>query len=107
MDEATSGARLQHIVLFGFPRDLSPDEDAELRALVASFPSEIGTMTECRIGSDLTGERTRGYQYLLFTMFPSADALAKYSVHPVHQRLIKFLDDRSCTRLAFDYYVEG
>lgn len=99
------GSRLQHVVLFSFPSDLSASEDAEMRALVASFPAEIGTMTECRIGSDLTGERTRGYQYLLFTMFPSAEALAEYVAHPVHQQLLRFLDERSCTRLAFDYYV--
>jgi len=43
---------LQHIVLFSFPRELSEDEAADMRAMVASWPSEIGLMTRCRFGTD-------------------------------------------------------
>ena len=41
-----------------------------MRAMVASWPSEIGLMTKCRFGTDLTRERNRGYEYLLYTEFP-------------------------------------
>ena len=101
-----SSAPLQHIVLMKFPSALSADEDATLRAMVASWPEEIGTMTELRFGGDLTGGRSRGYQYLLLTVFPDADTLAAYVSHPVHQLLIRFLDDHGCERLAFDYYLD-
>ena len=50
---------LQHIVLFSFPRALSEEEAADMRAMVASWPGEIGLMTKCRFGTDLTGARTR------------------------------------------------
>ena len=53
----TSGHDLQHIVLMRFPEALSADEDATLRTMVASWPDEIGTMTELRFGGDLTGQR--------------------------------------------------
>jgi Stress responsive A/B Barrel Domain len=99
--------RLQHVVLMSFPEALSPGEDEQLRAMVASWPQKIATMSECRVGSDLTGARTRGYQYLLHTVFPDADALAAYIEHPAHQELVAFLDDRDCTRLAFDYYLDA
>lgn len=97
---------LQHVVLMSFPTDLSDGEDAELRAMVASCLREIATMSAARIGRDLTGERTRGYQYLLYTVFPDAAALTEYVAHPVHQKLVRWLDERNCQRLAFDYYID-
>ena len=104
--DASLASSLQHIVLMKFPSALRADEDARLREMVASWPEKIGTMTELRFGGDLTGERARGYQYLLLTVFPDADALATYVAHPVHQELIRFLDDHGCERLAFDYYLD-
>ena len=102
----TKAPPLQHIVLMKFPTSLSADKDATLREMVASWPGEIGTMTELRFGGDLTGNRARGYQYLLVTVFPDADTLAAYVAHPVHQELVRFLDDHDCERLAFDYYLD-
>ncbi|MBA2559450.1 MAG: Dabb family protein [Propionibacteriales bacterium] len=102
----TTQTRLQHVVLFSFPEPLSEADDAEFRAMIASWPDKIGTMSECRVGSDLTGARTRGYQYLLYTVFPDTEVLADYVAHPVHQEMIAFLDARECTRLGFDYYLD-
>jgi hypothetical protein len=98
---------LQHIVLFSFPRELSAEEAADMRAMVASWPKEIGLMTKCRFGTDLTGARTRGYPYLLYTEFPSEEALAEYRAHPVHQEFLAWLNARDCTPLAFDYHLDG
>ncbi|HEX9553971.1 MAG TPA: Dabb family protein, partial [Streptosporangiaceae bacterium] len=61
---------LQHIVLFSFPRELSDAEVAQMWEMVESWPKEIGLMTKCRLGTDLTGARNRGYGYLLYTEFP-------------------------------------
>ena len=97
---------LQHIVLFSFPRELSEDEAEQMRAMVASWPGEIGLMTRCRFGTDLTGARTRGYAYLLYTEFPDSHALNAYRAHPVHQRFFAWLNERDCTPLAFDYYLD-
>jgi hypothetical protein len=105
--DASAAPSLQHIVLMKFPSALSADEDATLRSMVASWPEKIGTMTELRLGGDLTGERARGYQYLLVTVFPDAETLAEYVAHPVHQELVTFLDDHECERLAFDYYLDN
>ena len=69
---------VQHIVLFSFPRELSAGEAADMRAMVASWPEEIGLMGKCRLGTDLTGARARGYGYLLYTEFPGLDALNDY-----------------------------
>jgi hypothetical protein len=97
---------LQHIVLFSFPRELSSDEAAQMRDMVASWPAEIGLMTKCRLGTDLTGARTRGYGYLLYTEFPDVQAMTAYRAHPVHVRFMDWLAERSCTPLAFDYLLD-
>lgn len=98
---------VQHIVLFSFPRELSAEEAADMRAMVASWPKEIGLMTRCRFGTDLTGARTRGYPYLLHTEFPSMEVLKEYQAHPVHQQFLAWIVERDCTPLAFDYYLDG
>ena len=97
---------LQHIVLFSFPRDLSADEEAQMRDMVASWPKEIGLMTKCRFGTDITGARTRGYGYLLYTEFPDMETMTRYRDHPVHQRFFDWIMERDCTPLAFDYYLD-
>jgi hypothetical protein len=97
---------VQHIVLFSFPRELTGDEAAQLRAMVASWPAEIGLMTKCRLGADLTEARTRGYKYLLFTEFPDVDTLNAYRAHPVHVQFMDFLAKLDCTPLAFDYHLD-
>jgi hypothetical protein len=98
---------LQHIVLFSFPRELSEEEAADMRAMVASWPAEIGLMSKCRFGTDLTGARTRGYGYLLYTEFPDQAALDEYRAHPVHMRFFDWLMERDCTPLAFDFHLDS
>jgi hypothetical protein len=97
---------LQHIVLFSFPRELTAAQDAELRARVAAWPREIGLMTKCRLGTDITGARTRGYRYLLYTEFPDFDTMTAYREHPVHVDFMAFLARLDCAPLAFDYVLD-
>jgi hypothetical protein len=96
---------LQHIVLFSFPRELSDHEATEMRDMVASWPKQIGLMTRCRLGTDLTGARNRGYAYLLYTEFPDVDSMNAYRVHPVHMEFMAWLAERNCAPLAFDYLL--
>jgi len=97
---------LQHIVLFSFPGDLSQEEAAEMRDMVASWPTQIGLMTRCRLGTDLTGARNRGYGYLLYTEFPDVQSMNSYRAHPVHVEFMNWLATRNCTPLAFDYVLD-
>ncbi len=97
---------LQPIVLFRFPRDLSPEDDAEMRHQVESWPTEIGGMTSIRLGRSINEERTRGHQYLLYTEFPDVPTLVAYQRHPVHQRFLRWVLDRECTPLVFDYPLD-
>jgi hypothetical protein len=97
----------QHVVLMRFPQPLDAAEDSLLRGMVASWPDKIGTMSQCRVGRDLTGERSQGWDYLLYTVFPDEQTFRDYVEHPVHQELVRFLNERGCERLAFDYYFDA
>lgn len=96
---------LQHIVLFSFPNELSEADAADMRAQITAWPEKIGRFGAIRFGRDITEERTRGYQYLLYTEFDSDVALKAYQTHPVHQHFLSWVMDRSCTPLAFDYHL--
>jgi hypothetical protein len=106
MAEIDPQTRVQHVVLLSFPEPLSAGDDEQLRTMVAAWPETISTMIECRLGRDLTGRRSRGYSYLLHTVFPGPAALAAYLVHPAHVAVVRFLDARDCTRLAFDFPLD-
>jgi hypothetical protein len=97
---------LQHIVLFNFAEDLDAADEAEMRRHVASWPEAIGGMTAVRLGRSINDERTRGHQFLLYTEFPDVPALVTYQQHPVHQEFLRWVMERRCTPLAFDYPLD-
>ena len=94
---------LQHIVLFAFAAELDDEDAAEMRAQIEAWPDRIGGIGAIRFGRDLTGARTRGHQYLLYTEFQDEPALVAYQQHPVHQDFLKWVLDHGCTPLAFDF----
>ena len=98
---------LQHIVLFSFPEQLSAKDAAEMRAMVSTWPAEIGNISKLRFGTDLSGARTNGYSQLLYMEFAGADELKAYQQHPVHQVFLRWVMDRRCTPLAFDYFLDN
>jgi hypothetical protein len=98
--------RLQHIVLFSFPEELSAEDWADMQQQVKSWPEEIGGFLQLRLGQSINTERTRGYQYLLYMEVPDEAALASYQQHPVHQYFLRWVMERNCTPLAFDYFLD-
>jgi hypothetical protein len=98
--------RVQHVVLLRFPRELTQDEEAEMQAFVRSWPGEIGGFTRLRLGRDITGARAQGFQYLLFEEFESTEVMEAYFPHPVHQEFARWVADRNCETLAFDYVLD-
>jgi len=97
---------LQHVVLFKFPHELSEEDWADMQAQVRSWPAEIGGIDAIRFGPSFNTERTRGYQHLLYMELADLDALVRYQKHPVHQKFLKWVLDRDCEPLAFDYYLD-
>ncbi len=95
---------LQHIVLFSFPRELTAEEDAQMRAMVASWPGE--DRPDDQVPARHRHHRraqTRGYSYLLYTEFPDLDTMNALPGAPRARRVPQLADDHDCTPLAFDY----
>lgn len=97
---------LQHVVLIKFPAPLDQATEREMREAIAAFPERIGELTRLRFGTDLTGGRTDGYGYLLFSEFPDDEALQRYRVHPVHKEFLDWLAAHDATLLGFDYHLD-
>ena len=97
---------IQHVVLLRFPHDLDEADDHAIRSAVSAWPGEIPVLTALRFGSDLTGARSQGYQYLLVTEFASAADLDTYQRHPVHQAFLGWIRARDVEALAFDYPLD-
>lgn len=98
---------LQHVVLFSFPQDLTEEDWADMQRQVRSWPAEIGGIDVMRLGPSINSERTRGYQYLLFMEVADQAALVTYQQHPVHQQFLRWVMERDCTPLAFDYFLDA
>ena len=99
-------SRFQHVVLFKFPRALSPDEEADMHGQVRAWPRDIDVQfLTLRLGPDVSG-RARGYHYCLFTEFESEERMNAYQAHPVHQAFGAWIYARDCEVLAFDYTVD-
>jgi hypothetical protein len=96
---------LQHIVLFSFPAEPSAEDAADMRNHILGWRGVIPNIRTIRFGRDITGARTRGYQYLLYMEFDDEDDLRAYQQHPVHQRFLQWVIDHNCTPLAFDYHL--
>jgi hypothetical protein len=97
---------LQHIVLFSFPQELSAADWDDMQRQVRAWPTEIGGIDDIRLGRPIDDSRTRGYQYLLYMEVADTEALVAYQKHPVHQVFLRWVLDRDCTPLAFDYYLD-
>jgi hypothetical protein len=98
--------KLQHIVLFSFPEELSPEDEDDMRSQIASWPAQIPEIKRLRFGKDLTGERTRGHSHLLHMELDGTEELRRYQQHPVHQVFHRWVIDHRGTPLAFDYFLD-
>jgi heme-degrading monooxygenase HmoA len=97
--------RIQHVVLFKFPRRLTTDEQRWMLDVVAAWPKEIPGFTRLRLGKDVGG-RSGGYEYLLLTEFESAEAMEAYFPHPKHQEFAKWVAEMQTEVLRNDYLLD-
>lgn len=98
--------RVQHAVLFKFPRALSADEEREMWELVRRWPETIPGFTGLRLGKDVGG-RSGGYDYLLLTEFESEEAHRAYYDQPSHQAFSEWVFARRPDVIRVDYPLTG
>lgn len=94
--------RVQHAVLFRFPRDLTREEEREMFEQVGRWPEAIPGLTGLRFGSDVSG-RSAGYRYLLLTEFEGEEAHRRYYDHPAHLAFSEWVMAREPDIIRVDY----
>ena len=94
--------RAQHVVLFRFPKELTPQEEEDMFSRVRAWPDAIPGFTGLRIGRDVSG-RSAGWQYLLLTEFESEEAHQAYYSHPTHVEFNEWIGARGPEVARIDY----
>lgn len=97
--------KAQHVVLFKFADELTPEEEAEMFKRVAAWPESISGFTGLRLGRDVSG-RSGGFQYLLFTEFESEEAHQAYYSQPAHVAFSEWVFERGCEVIRMDYALQ-
>jgi hypothetical protein len=97
--------RAQHVVLFKFPQDLSPQEEQEMERHISAWPDSIRGLIGLRFGKDVGG-RSRGYDYLLLTEFENEEAHQAYYSHPAHEAFAEWIAAHEAEVIRVDYALD-
>ena len=97
--------RAQHVVLFRFPQELTPEEERDMFDQVRRWPETIPGFTGLRLGRDVSG-RSGGYQYLLLTEFASEEQHQAYYAKPAHRAFSEWVFSRGCEVIRMDYPLD-
>lgn len=97
---------VQHVVLFAFPQEPTPELADEMITQIRGWRGVIPGIRALRVGADITGARTRGYHHLLYMEFDDEAGLHAYQQHPVHQDFLAWVNAHDITPLAFDYQLD-
>lgn len=97
--------RAQHVILFKFPQELSPQEEEEMFRHVRAWPDSISGFTGLRLGKDVGG-RSGGFDYLLLTEFENEEAHQAYYSEPAHLAFAEWIAERGVEVLRVDYPLD-
>lgn len=83
----------EHIVVFRFRSELSPDREQDLLSQLLSFQGRIPGIVSMSAGKNVTHEtdNVHGFSLGLRITFEDRDALTAYGPHPVHQQFVASL----------------
>jgi hypothetical protein len=96
---------IEHLVLFQWTADASPEAIAhvvtELRALKGQIPGVV----DLTCGTNFSS-RSQGYTHALTVRLTDSAALEAYGPHPAHQRVVQeFINPIRAAVLAVDYEI--
>jgi len=94
--------RVQHVVLFRFPAELTPEQEQEMFAQVRAWPESIPGFTGLRLGKDVGG-RAGGFSYLLLTEFESEEAHQADYGEPAHVAFSQWVSTLGSEVIRVDY----
>lgn len=93
---------IKHLVLIRFRGDA---DSAAIDAIVAGLnglPALISEIRSFQVGRDLL-RTERSYDLALVSDFADLAALARYQVHPEHQKVVTLIKQAASSVVAVDY----
>jgi hypothetical protein len=87
---AGEGAQMIHMFAFRWKPEATEAQKARAIAEIASFQGRVPGLLEVHVGKNIS-PRGQGYETGGVMKFKDADALEKYSVHPIHKELLAWL----------------
>ena len=93
---------VQHVVLFKFPKELSPEKEKEMFERVRAWPQHIKELTGLRFGKDENG-RSAGFDYLLLTQFDNEEDHQSYYSQDLHVAFSEWVRDQNAEIIRVDY----
>lgn len=87
---AGEGAQMIHMFAFRWKPEATGAQKARAIAEIASFQGRVPGLLEVHVGKNIS-PRGQGYETGGVMKFKDADALEKYSEHPIHKALLAWL----------------
>lgn len=92
---------LTHIVLFKL-NNPTPEIVQETKDVLMNMEGKIDELLYIEVGIDIVRSE-RSYDLALITKFASLEAMEAYQVHPVHQKVIEYINTVKQSTIAVDY----
>ncbi|WP_214627570.1 Dabb family protein [Paenibacillus agaridevorans] len=95
----------EHLVVFKFNTNLTPDKQQELLDQLLGFQGRIPGILDISAGINVTEEteNVHGYTLGLRVTFDSLASLRSYGPHPLHQQFVASLDGVLDNVIVVDY----
>ena len=99
--------RLKHIVMWNFPKELSPDQNKNNAYRIKSEREALAGVIDCllEICVAFPIKQSSDFDIVLESVFESEDALKAYQLHPEHVKVGSFIKQVLCDRKCIDYFV--
>jgi len=97
---------IRHIVIFKLKESENKKELAkELKEKLLDLKNHIDEIMEIEVGIKSDKAAETNFDVFLSTKFNGFDELNIYRVHPVHKKILEFIDDTCSDRVAIDYEI--
>ncbi len=94
---------IKHIVFFKL-KNRSAESVAEAAEVLRSMDGKIEQLRSFEVGTDILRSE-RSYDIALTATVDTLDDLQSYQTHPVHQKIIEYINGVKEISLAVDYEV--
>lgn len=93
---------IQHIMLWNYKDEVTPEQRAHIEAELAALPSRIPCLLSVAYGP-VVGGRNQTFDHCFVMHFGSSEELAEYNEHPEHQIFAKMFREACAIQVVADF----